>query len=81
MEIIKTTTRTYKVQAVQRSFCKFDEQFRTARLRFHNDKSMCCFNCGYHFQEGDDIGVFVMKEGGNKLGCDSCALEALKEER
>ena len=79
MTIKKTTTKVYQVQAIMRNFCKFDEQFRKARLKYHRDKTMECFKCGYQFEEGNVINIFQMKGDTNRLCCNGCALEALKE--
>ena len=73
MEITKTTNKTYTVYAIMRNFCTFDKSFRDIRRKFHNDKSMQCFKCNFHFKDGDNVNIFAMKKDGNKLCCDRCA--------
>lgn len=76
MEIQKTTTKTYKVSQIVRNFCKFDEDFKRFRLKFHRDKSMKCFGCGDPFENGDNINIYFMAKDDNKLCCDKCANES-----
>jgi len=73
MEITKTTTKTYKIITIKRDFCKFNESFRQARLKYHHDKSMCCFKCETPFKDGDNVNIFFMAKDRNKLCCDECA--------
>ena len=76
-EIIKTKTTTFKVMHVGLDFMTFDQSYRRIRggSRY---KGFQCYVCNKKFVDGEKISLAITDKG-NKVICDSCAVQLKNE--
>lgn len=78
MEIVKITTKVYKViDVMNRPFMLFST-FREVREKYNQSVQKTCFNCHKKFLD-DDYTYIAMTTGGVKLLCNECHKIALKD--
>lgn len=83
MEIVKVTTKRYKVvSAAEKPFMGF-KFYREGREKWGQSVQRTCFNCNRKFKDEDDIYLVILKGTYNHLLCKECndiALADLKKE-
>ena len=71
MEIVKVTSKHYRVLQARSDMFTFNEKFRNIRknMKYHGFE---CFNCSAKFEDDDRFGLIITSKG-NKSVCNKCA--------
>lgn len=56
---------------IKRDFMDMSDSYREIRSKIHRPADKCHF-CGYHFANGDMMGLGAIKGQGNKIVCQKC---------
>ena len=72
MEVVKVTTKRYKVvDAASSPFISFGK-FRDSRKRIGLSVERKCFNCNHKFEDNEDIYLVMLEGTHNRLFCKKC---------